>query len=122
MPANRLSVKVEDALKRISYSYFRNQGQNVTEFEVRSPCTVLVTVENLTRDQMGFPFRSRTRVESAFEIRRLVGSRQTDDALLPCANALVREVQESIPAGTWKLLGGPRLGRVEKTVLSSGDL
>ena len=122
MSANRLSAKVEDVLKQISYSHFRNQGQNVTEFEVRSPCRVLVTIENLTRDQVGFPFRSRTRVESAFEVRRLVGSQETDDTLLPCANTLVREIVKSLPSGSWKLLGSRRRGRVEETVLSSADL
>ena len=122
MSANRLSAKVEEVLKQISYSYFRNQGQNITEFEVRSPCRVLVAIENLTREQVGFPFRSRTRIESAFEIRRLVGSQETDDTLLPCANTLVREVVKSLPSGSWKLLGGPRRARGEETVLSSTDL
>ena len=66
----KMSERVEGALKKLGFSYLKNQGHTVTEFVVQSPCHLNVTIENLTREQIGFPLRSRVKVESAVELRR----------------------------------------------------
>jgi len=100
----KLSERVEGALKKLGFTYLRNQGRNVTEFVVQSPCHFNVTVENLTREQIGFPLRSRIRVESAVELRRAIEARDPDSELRRCATSLVQELQPELPEKSWKAL------------------
>ena len=97
-----LSERVEEALKKLGFAYLKNRGQNVTEFVVQSPCHLIVTVENLTREQIGFPLRSRFRVESAVELRRVIGGEEPESELRSCAATLVRELQPELPEKGWK--------------------
>jgi hypothetical protein len=100
----KLSERMEEALKKLGFSYLKNQGRNVTEFMVQSPCHLNVTVENLTRDQIGFPFRSRIRVESAVEFRRAIEARESEPDLRRCATALIGELQSELPEKRWMAL------------------
>lgn len=97
-----LSERVEGVLKKLGFSYLKNQGRNQTEFVVQSPCHLNVTVENLTREQIGFPLRSRVKVESAVELRRAIEAREPESELRRCATALVRELQPELPMRRWR--------------------
>lgn len=100
----KMSERVEGALKKLGFSYLKNQGHTVTEFVVQSPCHLNVTIENLTREQIGFPLRSRVKVESAVELRRAIEAREPESELRRCAEALVRELQPELPEKCWRAL------------------
>ncbi len=98
----RLSERVEKALKKLGYSYLKNQGRNVTEFVVQSPCHFNMTIENQPRQQIGFLIRSGMKVESAVELRRTIGAKEPESELRRCATALVQELQSELPEKSWK--------------------
>jgi len=87
-----LAERVEASLRRLGYPYLKNRGRNVTGFEVQSPCRFIVTVENLTREQLGYPLRSRVRVESAIDFTRTIGARETGSELKQRVSALVQDL------------------------------
>ena len=105
MPDRKLAALVQETLNGLSFSHFKNQGRNVTEFQVSSPCPFIVTVENLSRWQIGFPFRSRARVESALELRRLIGSGDTEERLRTHASVFLQDLRKRLPDDPWKGLG-----------------
>lgn len=100
-----LSESVGQTLKGLGFVYRKNQGRNVTEFEVVDPCHFLVTVENLTRKQMGFPLRSPIKVESAIEVRRTIGVREPESELKSCVSRFVSALRACISGEPWKGLG-----------------
>ena len=97
----RLAERVEAALKKLGFSYFKNQGRNVTEFMVQSPCHLNVTVENLSRQKIGYPFRRGLNVESAVEMRRPIETREPEPELKRWAATLVQELQPELPEKRW---------------------
>ncbi len=115
-----LVQSVTESLTKLGYSYARNQGQYVTEFEVRSPSHFLVVVEDLTRIQMGYPLRSRVRVESAVALRRTVGAADDEEELKRSVAAFAREFRAVLPGEPWKGVGVVR-SKSEKTNWESLD-
>lgn len=97
----RLAARVETGLKKLGYTYLKNQGRNVTEFDVQTPCHFLVTVENQARERVGLLLRSRVRVESALELKRTVGARETGAELRPRISALVEVLCSDLPDKRW---------------------
>lgn len=98
----RLAEAVEASLRKLGFSYLKNQGRNVTEFEVRSPCHFIMTVENLTRAQFGFPLRSHVKVQSAIEFKRTIGAKETGPELAQSVSALVQDLCSDLPDQRWK--------------------
>jgi len=109
----KLAVITEDSLKKLGYSYFKNHGHGMIEFEIREPCHMLARVEDLTRSRLSFLIRSPIVVESALELRRAVGTRPTSIDASVCASALAREIRSAMPEKPWKGTGVYR-SRVEK--------
>ena len=97
-----LAERAESGLKKLGFAYLKNQGRNVTEFDVQSPCHFLVTVENMTRGQFGFPLRSRVKVESAIEFKRTIGAKESGSELKARISALVDYLCADLPDGRWK--------------------
>ncbi len=115
MSDRKLAVLVEESLNGLGFSFIRNQGRNVTEFEVRAPCHFVVSVENLARERVGYPFRSGVSVESAIEVKRLIGSPDPEEALREHSSAFVRELKRKLPGEPWRGLGVFR-SREEKRI------
>jgi len=99
---NSLASKVEASLKKLGFSYLKNKGLNVTEYEVQVPCHFLVTVENIARAQFGYPLRRAVRVESAIDFKRTLGISDSAQELKKCISALVEEVTTDLPDERWK--------------------
>jgi len=97
-----LAERVEAGLRKLGFTYLKNQGRNVTEFEVQTPCHFLVAVENLAREQLGFPLRSRVRVESAIDFKRTIGASEPGSQLKERISALVNDICSDLPDGHWK--------------------
>jgi len=104
VPDRQMAERMEGALKKLGFTYQRNQGRNMTEFVLLSPCHLNVTVENLTREQIGFPLRSRIKVESAVEMRRAIGAKEPDSDFRRCATSLIQELQPELSEKHWKAL------------------
>jgi hypothetical protein len=105
MDYQKLAEILEASLKKLGYSYVKNQGASFTEFEIRSPCQFLATVEDLTRHRLSFLVRSPVVVESAVELRRLVGAKGAEAESAACASALARELRSALPKEPWKGTG-----------------
>lgn len=112
MDHQKLSEILEVSLKKLGYSYIKNQGVGFTEFEIRSPCQFLATVEDLRRERPSFLVRSPVVIESAVELRRLVGAKGQAGEMA-CASALVRELRSALPEEPWKGTG-VHTSRVER--------
>lgn len=96
---------LESSLKRLGFSYIKNQGRNVTEFEVRSPCRFIASVESVTGQKLSFLIPRSGVLESAVELRRLIGSNESEASLSACVSALVRELRSALPEEPWKGTG-----------------
>jgi len=105
-----LSNFVRASLDSLGYSYRKNEGAFVVEFEVITPHKMLIRVEDLTRPQSGFPLRSSLRVESAIEILRVVGSGETEGGLRDCASRFLVKLRSLLPKEPWKGIGFPAVG------------
>jgi hypothetical protein len=110
----KLAEILEASLKNLGYTYYKNQGREVTEFEVRSPCQFIASVEGVTSQRLGFIFLRPLAVESVVEIRRMIGSKGSEAELLTCVSALVRELRSALPKEPWKGTGFFR-SRAERT-------
>lgn len=110
----RLAEILEASLKSLGYAYYKNQGREITEFEVRSPCQFIASVEGLTSQRLSFVLLRPPSVESVIEIRRMIGSKGSEAELLTCVSALVRELRSALPKEPWKGTGFFR-SRVERT-------
>ena len=97
-----LASRVEVSLKKLGFSYLKNKGLNVTEYEVQMPCHFLVTVENIARAQFGYPLRSGVRVESAIDFKRTIGTNDPAQELKKSISALVELVIADLPDQRWK--------------------
>lgn len=97
-----LAGKVEASLKKLGYSYLKNKGLNVTEYEVQVPCHFLVTVENVAKSQFGYPLRRAVRVEAAVDFKRTIGTNDSAQDLKRSISALVEEVLADLPDQRWK--------------------
>jgi len=109
----RLVEVLEASLKALGYSYVKNQGRDFTEFEVRSPCQFLASVESLVSPRLTFFIPRSGVAESAIELRRLVGSTGSEAELSTCVSAFVRELRSALPKEPWKGTGFFR-SRAEK--------
>ena len=97
----KLAGLAEEALREMGLSFIKNQGRNVTEFEVRSPCRFLVTVENLAREQISFmALRKKVRVESAVETKPLIGAPEPEERLQEHYEAFFDSLRAKLPGGT----------------------
>jgi hypothetical protein len=105
LDAGKLSDSVVETLAKLGYSYSKNQGLYVTEFEVRFPSNFGVVVEDLTRAQAGYPLRSRVRVESALELRRTIGAADDEEQLRRSVVTFAKELRAALPAEPWNGLG-----------------
>ncbi|QQG49490.1 MAG: hypothetical protein HY247_04110 [archaeon] len=101
---SEVSKAVETSLGRLGFKYYTNRGQRITEFETSFPVKFLVTIENLNRSQFGFPLRSSFRIESALEVKPLVGSGEDMRTVRTSARALVIEIRRELPQ-PWKGMG-----------------
>jgi hypothetical protein len=122
MDNRKLAEILETSLKKLGYSYIKNQGRSVTEFEVRSPCQFLAAVEDLTRQRLSFLVRSPVVVESAVELRRLVGATGPPAELSACASALARELRSALPNEPWKGVGAHRSRAARSNWENLGEL
>jgi len=122
MEDRKVAGLVEQSLQRLGFTFIKNQGLNITEFEVRSPCHFIVSVENLTREQFSLLLRSPIRVESAVEIKRLIGSHDPESELKERVGALVGELRRSLPDAPWKRSGILRGGIARRNWESLGEL
>ena len=113
MGDRELAESVERSLENLGFDFIKNQGLNVSEFEVHSPCHFIVSVENLSRQRFTFLLRSGVRIESAIEIKRLVGSDDSESKLRGCSAALVEDLRRNLPPEPWKGLGvfGSKIAR-----------
>jgi hypothetical protein len=100
-----LVEKVQETLAKLGYTFRRSEGNFLTEFEVMTPCRMLITVEDITHEQIGYPLRSRIRVESAIEVRRLIPSTESADLLRRHASAFVASLRARLPREPWKGIG-----------------
>ncbi|HME18395.1 MAG TPA: hypothetical protein VKF15_01510 [Nitrososphaerales archaeon] len=105
MEDRRLAGLAEQALNELGLSFIKNQGRNVTEFEVRSPCRFLVTVENAAREQVGFMFRRKVRIESLVEVKPLIGSPEPEARLQENYRAFLGRLRGKLPNEPWEGLG-----------------
>ena len=101
----RLAEILEASLKNLGYSYIKNQGREITEFEVRSPCQFVASVENLVSQRPTFLIPRSAVTESAIELRRLVDSKGPEAELSACVSALVRDLRSALPKEPWKGTG-----------------
>jgi hypothetical protein len=100
-----LAFHVQETIEKLGFSYRKNMGRSIIEFEISSPCRMFVTIEDLTREQLGYPFRSRLRVESAIELQRLIPSTGSEEELRKHASAFVRGLRDSLPKEPWIGIG-----------------
>ena len=105
----KLAVLLEESLTAMGYAFIKNIGLNVTEFEVQRPARFILAVENQTREQIGYPFRSRIKVESALEWKRLIGSNEPDGRISASVSAILKDLGPRLPADPWKGAGVARL-------------
>jgi hypothetical protein len=105
LDSGRLAAIVEESLRELNFVYLKNMGRNMTQFELQAPCHLIVSVENTTREQLTFLIRPPLRVESALELRPMVGVREPEPDLLRCQSALVRVLRSHLPDEPWKGLG-----------------
>jgi hypothetical protein len=101
----KLVSLLEESMAKLGYSYIKNQGGRVTDLEVRAPCHFIVTIENQTHSQFGFPFRSRYKEESAVEVKPLIGSEDPPEAVDKAVVALIDEVSRGAEGVLWRGLG-----------------
>lgn len=97
-----LAMRVEASLRSLGFSYFKNQGNNTTGLEVQSPCHFMITIENLSRPQLGFPLRRRVKVESAIQLRRTLGTKDPKSEVDGCVSAFVKDLCAALPGKEWK--------------------
>jgi hypothetical protein len=78
---------------------------------VISPCHFLVRVEDLSMERVGFPIRSRVKLESAIEVNRTVGAEDPESEVARCVSEFVSALRAAAPPEPWKGLGlvGSRL-------------
>jgi hypothetical protein len=99
MEDRKLAAIAEEALKEMGLSYIKNQGLNVTEFEVRAPRRYLVTVDNLAREHVGLFFRRKVKVDSAVEAKPLIGSPEPEAVLKEQYDEFFDRLREKLPEG-----------------------
>ncbi len=116
-----LAERLEASLKKLGFSYLKNQGRNVTEFEVQAPCHFLVTVENEAREQIGYPFRSRVKVESAIDFKRTIGAKEPGSELKQHISAVVEDLCSDLQDQRWKGLLALRSKSEEANWDAPGD-
>jgi hypothetical protein len=105
LDSGKLTAIVEESLRELNFAYLKNEGRNVTQFEVQTPCHLIVSVENVTREQLTFLIRPHLRVESALELRPMVGVREPEPDRPRCQSALVRVLRSHLPDEPWKGAG-----------------
>lgn len=93
--------RVEASLKKLGFSYLKNQGRAVTGLEVQSPCHFMVTVENLARPQFGYPLRKPVKIESAIQFARTLGTKESASEVKRGISALVQELCSDLPDKQW---------------------
>lgn len=97
-----LASIAEKGLRGLGFTFLKNGGGNVIEFEVQSPCRCIVSVQNLTRVAPFLPFIPRKKVESMIEIRRLIGGGEREDALSKVAESIVGALSPDVPRSEWE--------------------
>jgi hypothetical protein len=97
-----LAEITEKGLRGIGFTFLKNGGGDVFEFEVRSPCRFIVSVQNITQVRMVVPFIARTRRESLIEIRPLIGGERPGEVLSKAAESVVAALSTDIPSDKWK--------------------
>ncbi len=105
LSAGLLEKLVGETLKELGFVCRRNRGLGVAEFEVVSPCEFLVRVEDLTTERMGYPLRSRVKIESAIVVNRTVGSKAPESEVGRRVTEFLTALRASAPAEPWKGLG-----------------
>lgn len=97
-----LAEITEKGLRGIGFTFLKNGGGDVFEFEVQSPCQFIVSVQNTTRVRMVVPFIARTSRESLIEIRPLIGGERPGVVLSKAAESVVAALSTDIPADKWR--------------------
>jgi hypothetical protein len=93
---------VEKALRGLGFTFLKNGGGSVFEFEVQSPCKCIVSVQNMTGPRSRIPFVAITRVESMVEVRRMIGGEQRGEVLSAAVRSIVGALSPAIPDSKWK--------------------
>jgi len=105
MEDRKLAALAEDALRELGFAFIKNQGRNVTEFEIRAPCRFLITVENMAREQFALFFRRKPAIESAVETKPLIGSPEPEERLQESYRAFFEKLRAKLPDDPWEGLG-----------------
>ena len=100
-----LSDKVQKCLDGLGWSYRKGSGSSIDEYEVTSPCQILIRVEDLTGVSGGFAFWVSFRRESAIELRRVVGSHESDSEARQFASTFLKKLRDTLPQEPWKGTG-----------------
>lgn len=100
----KLADLAENGLKELGFTFLKNGGGDVFEFEVQSPCRCIVSVRNLTQMRLAFPFVARTKVESLIEVRPMLGGEQQGEVVSKAAESIAEALSASIPRKKWKAL------------------
>ena len=102
-----LGDHVQATLDKLGFKYRKNTARYVIEFEVVSPCSMLIRVEDLARERAGFPYvlRSSLKVESAIELRRVIGATTPEEEVRRNASIFARSLRDVLPKEPWKGIG-----------------
>jgi len=96
-----LVERVEACFKKLGFSYIENHGTGITGIEVQSPCHFIVNVEGLTRRKFGFPLRRGLKVESAVQLARTLGTRESAADVKASVVKFVEELCSDLPGKNW---------------------
>lgn len=96
---------VRTNLDKLGFSYRTTAAEFIVEFEVLSPCHMLVRVEDLTVQRRAFSFLGPSKPESAIEMRRVVGTEGSEEELRRCASAFLQGLLKSLPREPWRGTG-----------------
>ncbi len=122
MSGAELADSVAQAMQKQGFVHRVNRGNNVTEFEVTSPCHLLVRVEDLTARRVGLGLRSGVRFESAIEIVRTIGATEPEGETRAQASSFLDELRTITPPEPWKGLGFTGSRREKSNWERLGDL
>ena len=101
----KLVKHVERSLKSLDYPFLRNETKRLTEFEVLSPGSFRVVVENNTREDYSFGFMRSERIETSLELRRDLDARESDTLVNERATAFLARLTSALPEKPWKGMG-----------------
>ncbi len=98
----KLAETIEKSLKSLGFAFIKHGGGTVTEFEVRSPCQLLITVHDLKRLTLGLLFIPHVKVESLIDVRPIIGASNDTGSLRRAYSDLAKALSNDVPEKKWK--------------------